>query len=149
MRFEVGGEHPIDSEGMWTEKTLRGTYLLQNIPFFAYGIAYQDELVAQWSEDGRLWALGLVWHSGNVTLRAAATATDKTRADKEFAQLGSDLNELGIGYEGSLAHHLLAITVSEVDDIRGLIGLLERFESTGAGIWEESTVMPWWPHLDR
>src|SRR5699024_12755125 len=44
---------------------------------------------------------------------------------------------------------LLAINVSEVDDIWGLIRLLGRFERSGQGIWEESKVMPWWPHLDR
>src|SRR5699024_1553691 len=94
VRFLVGGAQYVESEGMWAEKTPKGTYLVKNIPFFAYGIAYYDEVVARWSQDGRLWALGIVRDSGNVTLRAAATAGDMVRAEKAVDGLGRDLQSL-------------------------------------------------------
>ena len=149
VRFSVGGEHPIESEGMWADRTPAGTYLVKNIPFFAYHVSYQDEVAVRWREDGRPWALGVIANSGNVTLRAAATSSDRTCAKADMARLSGELQNHGIGHEAAAQYHLLAINVSEVDDIQGLIGLLERFERSGQGIWEESKVMPWWPRLGR
>lgn len=149
VRFYVGGEHAIESEGMWADETPAGTYLVKNIPFFAYQVSYQDEVAARWCDDGCLWALGVIANSGNVTLRATATASDRICAEADMARLSGELQDLGIGHEEAAHYHLLAINVSEVDDIWGLIRLLGRFERSGQGIWEESKVMPWWPHLDR
>lgn len=149
VRFYVGGEHAIESEGMWADETPEGTYLVKNVPFFAYHVSYQDEVAARWRDDGRLWALGVIANSGNVTLRAVATSNDRTRAERDMTRLSGELQDHDIGHEAAPHYHLVAINVSEVDDIQGLIGLLGRFERSGQGIWEESKVMPWWPRLDR
>src|SRR5690625_7161751 len=53
VRFYVGGEHAIESEGMWADETPAGTYLVKNIPFFAYQDPYQDEEAARRWDDGR------------------------------------------------------------------------------------------------
>src|SRR5690625_7187599 len=56
VRFYVGGEHAIESEGMWADETPAGSYLVKNIPFFAYQVSYQAEVrseerrVGQWGK---------------------------------------------------------------------------------------------------
>ena len=149
VRFDVGGDHAVESEGMWADETPAGAYLVKNIPFFAYHVSYRDEVAVRWRDDGRLWALGVTANSGNVTVRAAATSSDRSRAEADITRLSGELQDRGIGHEAAAHYCLLAINVSEADDIQGLIGLLERLQRSGQGVWEESKVMPWWPRLGR
>src|SRR5690625_2000609 len=79
VRFYVGGEHAIESEGMWADETPAGTYLVKNIPFFAYQVSYQDEVAARWCDDGCLWALGVIANSGNVTRSEEHTSELQSR----------------------------------------------------------------------
>src|SRR5699024_8583451 len=85
VRLYVGGEHAFESVGMWADETPSGTYLVKDIPFFAYQVSHQVEVAARWGDDGCLWALGVIANSGNVTLRAAATASDRNCAEADMA----------------------------------------------------------------
>lgn len=144
VRFALDEAYGSSSEGMWARSLPSGTYLITNIPYFAYGVSYLDEIEAVEGGDGRLWGHRVVRHSGYVTLRVVLTASEEARASRGVSELVDRLRRLDIGFE--IHHHyaLLSLNVGETDDIPSLLQLLRWFEEDGLGLWEIGACRPWW-----
>jgi len=70
----------VSGESMWAEPVGDDIYRLENVPFFCYGINFQDELKALPDDDDILEVSEVVKRSGNKTIRICF---DKTIASKD------------------------------------------------------------------
>ncbi|MFC0675668.1 DUF4265 domain-containing protein [Brachybacterium hainanense] len=144
VRFLLDEGAPVESEGMWAVP-VEGGYLIDNIPFWARGIAQDDVVEAEVGPDGGLWATGVLVDGGAATVQCQATARRRVRAEQDLRWLMTRLERLGIAYEGSGEGHQVSMHVVESDDVVALSSLLEEFADRGKG-WAELAKQPgWWP----
>lgn len=142
VSFALGPDAPADAEGIWAVATDRGTYIVDNIPFYARGVALGDEVRAD-REGGRLWAGGVVAHSGAATLRFVIAAEDELRALQDMRWLAGRLDALGIEHEDD-EDRLLVASVHESHDRESLVVAIRYFAATGKGRYELGKATPWW-----
>ena len=81
-------------ETLWAVDLGGGHYRLDNTPWYAYGISWQDVVEAQPDEDGQLQFVKLVSKSGNRTVRITA---EQPFTDEWLEKVVS----LGATYEGA------------------------------------------------
>jgi Domain of unknown function (DUF4265) len=132
IAFSFGESSNIQTEVLLARPIGEGLYLLENSPFYVYGISYQD--VAAASEcDGQLKATGVVRRGGHSTYRVRLKETATT---KQFQRAWSRLEHLGCTYEESLANAtpLFSIDVPPGVDVNLAYQELEAAEEDG--IWE-------------
>lgn len=116
--------HAIDESG--------GRYVLDNSPFYAYGVSFGDTIEAT-KEDGELVFSQVVVRGGHSTYRIKLAAGH----DHEFfLNHWSELEKMGCTYEGSSAsaERLYAVDIPPGVDVRAVYRLLEQGEESG--IWE-------------
>ena len=92
---DENGYPPAKSEFLWSIPTQRGTYLIDNIPFFVRDISLGDEISAK-KEGGQLHFAKLLKKSRNSTLRVLLKKPGRTGAlRKQLAAFGcgSELDE--------------------------------------------------------
>ena len=81
---------PVDYEELWSTPTGDGQYRVENIPFFAVGIARGD-LVSAAADQGSPRFLEVVQASGHSTIRLLVQREDAVPGVVEkFARLGCD-----------------------------------------------------------
>ena len=127
------GYPPVSSESLWCIPTRKGTYIVDNIPFFVRDISLGDEVSAR--RVGRILQFSrLVRKSKNSTIRvlikrlAVLETTRKT------------LDSLGCGTELMDELSLLAVTMPPDSSISQVLSFLdENVEQDNIGI-EESAV---------
>jgi hypothetical protein len=83
-----------DVETLWAFELGGDLYRLDNTPFYAYGISWQDGVEARPDDDGQLFLVKLVEKSGNRTLRISG---DEPFADEWLEKIVA----LGATYEGA------------------------------------------------
>ncbi len=93
------------TESVWATKE-NDYYRINNIPFFAMGIALED-LVSVRLADGVLYFEELIEGSGNSTVQM------KLSDAKALTEVGKEIEELGCTWEGAHIKTLLAIVVPE------------------------------------
>lgn len=132
MRYRLerdeDGYPPVSSEGLWVRSLPQGTVILDNIPFFAYGIAPGDELSVSRDASGDLWYKDLVKPNGGSVFRLHAP--DQAGIER----IRGELLDLGLPSEVDKASRLVALEVPRGADIRPLLEYLmdgqasERFD---------------------
>ena len=104
----------VGYENLWAARINSDQYQLASIPFFIYGIALGDVVIAQPDEDGRLHFTRAAAHSGNRTLRARSDDIINDSNRREGIVAG--LKALGCEVEVHRSR-LLAISVPPNIDI--------------------------------
>lgn len=125
---DADGYPPISVERLWVRPVGLGTVILDNIPFYARGIAPGDELSVLTNTDGETWFHALSRSGGASIFRIHA------RSDLEVEKIRGDLLDLGMPSEADARVRLVAVEVPMVADIRPVLDYLvigqesERFD---------------------
>jgi hypothetical protein len=129
IEFELTPQawHNSSSETLWAMPLSATTYLLQNSPFYVYGVSYGDTVEGM-LVDGRLCATSVVAKGGHSTYRIIL------RPDKaeSFNEAWQPLQALGCTYE--LGNGVYAVDVPENTNIFEVYKLLQRGEDVE--IWD-------------
>ncbi|MFP5246225.1 MAG: DUF4265 domain-containing protein [Thermoanaerobaculia bacterium] len=123
--------HPHALETMWAEPLGDDRYRLQNVPFYAYGLSFDDVVNAR-QIGGQLFVQDVIERGGHSTYRiflSQGVAPDKLRFRESWRQL----EEIGVTYEQA-NDRLLAVDVPASTDIYRAYELLQRGEE--AGVWD-------------
>ncbi|HEV3037060.1 MAG TPA: DUF4265 domain-containing protein [Candidatus Angelobacter sp.] len=98
VKVRLRGPDVEDVETLWATPVDMNLYQLDNSPFFAYGVSWQDVIEAHPAEDQFLEYVRCVTKSGNRTLRVIV---QDYRSDDQAAQeVLQGLKSLGCSYEG-------------------------------------------------
>jgi hypothetical protein len=123
-----GGE----CEWVWAEPRDDGTFVLKNVPTFAYGLSYDDTVKAEW-DDGA-WVFQEVAHrGGHSTYRIYATSDPKAPA---IANLLERLKRLHCDLEIATST-IVAIDVLPEADINEVYAVLEAADDDGIVEFDE------------
>jgi hypothetical protein len=127
------GYPPSTSEFLWCIPTKRGTYVVDNIPFFVRGISLGDEISAR-SVGKRLLFSELRSKSAHSTLRVVF------KTDGVAQLIREKLHEFGCGTELMESLMLLAVTMPPGSRIKEMLSFLdEQAREQNIGV-EESAV---------
>lgn len=121
-----GGDVP---ETVWAARLMSGYLVLKNIPFYAYGISYDDVVRVEQNEH-LAEAVEAVGRSGHSTYRFFVKEGNLERA---LANYWKVIEDAGCTYERA-TRHLFSIDVPPKTDIHAVYQALEKGET--AGVWE-------------
>lgn len=112
-----------------------GCYVLDNSPFYTFGISYRDVFLAS-QKDGGLVFSGIKSRGGHSTYRVRLPVG---RDHEFFLGHWSELEKLGCTYEGSSANpeRLYSIDIPPGVDVFEVYRLLEEGELQGTWVFEE------------
>lgn len=128
LESDDDGYPPVSIEGLWVQRLTGGTVVLDNIPFYAKGIAPGDELAVAIEASGDVWFQGLVRSGGASVFRIHASS------DAEISKIREELLDLGLPSEVDIGVRLIAVEVPADADIRPVLDYLvlgqeaERFD---------------------
>jgi len=91
-------------ETLWADQVGADLYRLDNSPFWAYGVSWQDVVEAHPDPDGVLRMTRVVEKSGHRTIRVILKAGVDVSPDSRAIMEG--VRTLGAGYEGMNATYL-------------------------------------------
>ena len=133
LEQDEDGYPPTDSEFLWCIPTERGTYVVDNIPFFARDISLGDEISAR--KKGTILQFSqLVRQSSNTTVRVLIKKMEALEMIRER------LEALGCGTELMQDMLLIAVTIPPEAPIAETLSFLDgQAEQGNIGI-EESAV---------
>jgi hypothetical protein len=98
VKVRLRGPDVEDVETLWATPVDVNLYQLDNSPFFAYGVSWQDVIEAHPAEDQFLEYVRCVTKSGNRTLRVIFQ--DYRSDDQAAREVLQGLKSLGCSYEG-------------------------------------------------
>lgn len=98
IKVRLRGPHAGDVETLWAMPVDVNLYRLDNSPFFAYGVSWQDVIEATPGEDQFLEYVRCVRKSGNRTVRVIFQ--DYQTNDQPAQDILRELRNLGCSYEG-------------------------------------------------
>jgi hypothetical protein len=127
FELEPGQWHGTSTERLWAERVGSGRYRLDNSPFFAFGVSYNDVVFAE-DRDGQLFFTGVSTAGGHSTYRLKL-AVKRTSAN--FNRHWQPLQRLGCSYEEG---EVLSVDVPVSADIYAAYQLLATGRS--GGVWE-------------
>lgn len=123
--------HSHALETLWAEPLGGDRYRVQNVPFYAYGLSFDDVVNAR-QIGGQLFVQDVVERGGHSTYRVFLSQGVK-RDEVRFRESWRPLEEIGATYEQA-NDRLLAIDVPGSTDIYRAYELLQGGE--GAGVWD-------------
>jgi hypothetical protein len=123
------GEYEIES--LWALPHPNG-YRLDNIPFYALGVAEGDIVTAQEGLDGELWYGDIVTPSGHSTIRLWFARADDVQGFR------NELRALGCTSELSELARLVAVDVPPDVPYASVRARLEQGERDGSFEFEEA-----------
>lgn len=127
------GYPPVAHERLWAMPLPNGNFLIDNIPFYAWGISAEDEVEAE-TIDGELYFKSLVKPSGISTFRLIL-------ADPETnAQVRAHLESLGCKSEYNQLIGLVAVEVPSSTLIQPFLDYIVGEKVKGAIDFEESAL---------
>jgi hypothetical protein len=132
--FDTDGNawHGTTAERLWATPVGIRLYRLENSPLYAYGVSYQDVVVARKDADTLLRFVSVQSRGGHSTYRVVLKAAS-TKAD--FERHWKPLEQLGCTYESSAdPENVFAIDVPPSTDVYVVYPLLEDGERDG--VWE-------------
>jgi len=127
------GWPPVSSELMWAIPRTGDTAELDNIPFFAKGVAAGD-IVAFSRDEGQLTFAGVLVPGGHSTIRVIMYQLDQKVATRDALQ------QLGCETEGSHLPSLFAVDVPAAASYRRVLEFLNERSSADVLEYEEGVV---------
>lgn len=128
---DADGCPPIAVEGLWVRMLDSGTVVLDNIPFYARGIAPGDELTVAVNLDGETWFQALAKSGGASVFRIHASS------GPEIATIREELLDLGLPSEVDKEACLIALELPVGVDIRPVLDYLVRGQESERFDFEE------------
>lgn len=122
---------PADSEGLWALPLGKGLFQLDNVPFFAKGVACEDVVSAK-DVDGELRFQKVVRPSGHATLRLIVHDEEDVPSVKEL------LEKHGCAVERSHVPGLISVDVPPTVPLDSLKPLLDEGEDEERWGYEEA-----------
>lgn len=121
VKIRLWGPDAGESETVWASQVAADLYRVENSPFLAYGVSWEDIIEAHQSSDSVLEYVRCVRKSGNQTLRIVF---QDFRSDEEPAQeiLGR-LGEWACTYEG-MQPRLVSLNVPPKTDLQRVADFL-------------------------
>lgn len=126
--------HDYGLETLWADPIGTDRYRLKNVPFYAYGLSYEDIVRAK-PLGGQLIVQEVCERSGNSTYRLFLA--DGARTDQKFLTFWQPLELIGATYEQA-NDRLLAVDLPTDTDIYKAYELLKSGEEAGAWDFEEA-----------
>jgi hypothetical protein len=127
---------PTNTEVLWAQPTSAETATIDNIPFYACGIAYHDSVrIRRSTEEGIFDLQGIASRSGHSTYRLiwSASGPDEEARCEAFLR---ELEYIGCGFERG--HGMLfAIDIPPGVDVGKIYALLEEREKDGLLSFDE------------
>lgn len=120
----------IEMESLWATP-IDGGYKLDNIPFYAKGVALND-LVSAEETDGCLLATSILKPSGHSTIRIWFASRDDIEPTR------NKLDQMGCGSEISDVPRLVAVDVPPAVDYSDIKRILDEGESKGKWDYQEA-----------
>jgi len=111
------------TETLWAKRVDTNLYQVDNSPFFAYGVSWQDVIEARLADDDVLEYVRSVKKSGNRTVRVIFRHGRSTDPDAEEVLTG--LRGLGCSYEG-MQPRMVAVNVPPKVDLAAVTGFLKQ-----------------------
>jgi hypothetical protein len=137
---------PVRTENVWARPVGDDEYELDNIPWFARGVAIGDRVRAFRDDDGVLTFRDKVAWSGRYTIRVIPTAEGSSR--EQIEEVIAAFHPLGAECEGGLpAFKIVALDIPPTARLSEIKALLEQGEAEGRWGWEEGCVDEGWMNL--
>lgn len=130
FHLEAEAWHGSATESVWVDDVGQGRYVLENSPFYAFGVSYQDVVSAK-EANGELIFDKVLSRGGHSTYRLIVP-----ESREEFDHYWEPLQRLGCTYEEGL-NRLLSVDVPPLADIYAAYNALEAGEQAGAWSFEE------------
>lgn len=105
----------VDVETPWAQHLGEDRYLLLNLPFYAYGVSFEDILKCEvkYEDDPRPYFVEVLEKSGHRTLRVILDESPKT-SDRSQVLL-NHLEEMDCGYEGATSTYIVVNVQPQCD----------------------------------
>jgi hypothetical protein len=114
---------PVPFETLWTENMGDNRYRVDNIPWFAHGLSYNDIIsVEDVSADEPLVFDRLIEHCGHSTYRVMPTFSDE-KGHEAFHQMIDALRQLGCAVERNTAS-FFAVDVPPTSNVGAVYEIL-------------------------
>lgn len=136
VAFKLGESHDAGVETMYAVLRDDGRFVLDNSPFYVYGISFCDVFNA-YKEDGRYVFKDVFKHGGHSTYRLKLPV----RCDHDdFLKAWKELELLGCSYEGSDQgkSRLYSIDVPPEANVTAIYNYLQKMEDMGVWEFEEA-----------
>lgn len=125
IRVDLPNHLAIGGESMWAKNLSNGHYQIKNIPFYAYGLNFDDIVIAKAaSDDLKPEIISLAKSNGHQTLRIIFT---DDLGKEEHIEIIESIRTEHIGYEGMNSNHF-ALNVTPEGDYNALYDALEALE---------------------
>ena len=135
--FDLGTNawHGFKTESVWATRLHDEVYRIENTPFFAKGVSFQDSVMTKLDGNQRFFA-DLVSSSGRSTYRILMLENEHNSA--VFGDYWKPLERLGCSYEqGVFGYQLFAVDVPPSTNIEAVYSFLEHGERDGTWTFEE------------
>lgn len=137
------GWPPVRAERMWaTPTTQDNVVVLDNIPFFARGVACYDVVAVTQDEAGILWASRTIKWSGNCTIRVIPYRDGPLQGNRQAVL--DTFAPLGVEGEGAEHYSLVALNVPTTANLVAVKRLLVEGEQDKRWVWEEGCIGEAW-----
>lgn len=136
FRLEQGedGYPPVTTESLWAKEVPEIGYQLDNVPFYAKGVSWNDIVEAEPDEDGSLNFKRVVRQAGHSTIRVMVFD------EAEVSPLRKELEKLGCDSEQDYVHQLISVDIPPTVDIRNVWNLLEQCLSDDKLEYEDACI---------
>lgn len=121
VKVELSNAHG-DKETLWATPLGDDLYRLENSPFYAYNVSWQDIIEAQADGDGWLVFVRVVEKSGHRTVRIVLEASN----DDATSDILAALVALGCTYEGVSARYFSLNAPPQTDFSKACDYLMEN-----------------------
>jgi hypothetical protein len=128
------GYPPVQVEGLWAIPRADGNYILDNIPFYATGIAPGDEVSVRTSANGEVWLIAVIKAGGRSVFRIHA------KKSVLIEEIRSSLLDLGCPSEIDAKTGLVAIEVPINCNIAPVLDFLMSGQDTNRFDFEEGVL---------
>ena len=135
------GYPPTRIESLWAAPTEGGLFRLENVPFFAKGVSFKDEVSISQGSDGHKWYADVVAPSGHSTVRVIVYRNASLPPlEERVSELRRRFVERGCITELSHLPGLFAVDVPPSISIETVRPLLEEGVASEAWDYEESNL---------
>lgn len=133
LERDEDGYPPFAVEGLWAVRQQNGTFVIDNIPFFARGIAPGDSVFVSVKGE-EVWFDHLQAAAGTSVFRI------RVKDESDLAKVREELLDLGLPSEVDRKLLLLAVEVPRSADIRPFLGYLVTNQEFGRLDFEEAAL---------
>lgn len=131
IELEPEAWHGHSSESVWVTGLGDGFYKVENSPFFARGLSYEDIVQAE-LQDGVNMFIRTVSSSGRSTFRIILS---DSASDAQFERFWEPLGAEGCTYEhGDFGYAMFSVDVPKETDVQKVFSLLN--EGVSQEVWD-------------